>query len=1185
MSDTQTVKALFLEALELPPEDRPALLDRRCSGDPSLRARVQELLEAYEGAGSFLEATDSMDDPAAGVVEGPGTRIGRYRLLQLIGEGGMGSVFLAEQTEPVTRRVALKIIKLGMDTRRVIARFEAERQALALMDHPNIAKVLDAGSTDTGRPYFVMELVNGEPITECCDKNNLTIRERLDLFTHVCHAVQHAHTKGIIHRDLKPGNVLVNVQDGRLHPKIIDFGIAKAIDRRLTDKTLFTELRQLIGTPEYMSPEQAEGSLDIDTRTDLYSLGVLLYELLTGVTPFDPRRLRSAAYAEIPRIIRDDEPTRPSTRLFESGEQLPGVAARRRVDPARLGAMLRGDLDCVVMKCLEKDRARRYQTAAGLAADVFRHVAGEPVSAVPPSAAYKLRKFARRHRAGVLAGFVIAVTLILGVVGTTIGMVWALRERDRAEAQATRAELAEEEQGRERQRAENALMGEAEERRRSEEQRELAERRATETEQVAGFLSRMLVGVEAEAMGRTIVLTLRDQARAGLERQWVGESPDRRARTPQEVELALLEFDEAVASGHPVDLARRMMDQHVLGPASDVLEEQFADQPLVQARIQVSIGEAYRALGLYDRAEPQLWAALDARERELGHDHADVAAALELLSRVLLAKGNYAEAEELQRDALEVHRKVLGDEHPSVATSLNNLADVLQSKDDFAAAEPLYREALALRRRLLGDEHVAVAQSLNNLAVLLKARGEYLAAEALYRESLALTRKLLGEEHLRVAAGLNNLAGLLQTKGDYAAAELLFRDALAMRRRLLGDEHPVVAGTLNNLAELLRAKGDDAGAEPLLREALALRRRVLGDRHPDVAQALNNLAALLRAQGRLAEAEPLLREALSIVRTLGECNRGTAAALNNLAVLLQAKGDLAGAEPLFREALAVHRELFGDRHPDVAHTLANLALLLEAQGDLAGAEPLLREALAIRRELLGPDHVELATSLADLGVALSSKGDYIEAEALLRESLAIRRKLLGDGHPRVIRTWTDLSAVLRRKGDPSAAAAELRTLLELQRVAQRPDDDVLATTLTELGAALVDAHAPAAAVEAELVLRECLAIRERMPEGDARGWKRHHVASLLGGALLDQDRFAEADPLLVQAAEGMAAELPSPPLSGVDLVAEAIERVVSLYASWDTVEPSGGHAAQAAEWRARLQDRREGRPGSDQPPR
>jgi WD40 repeat protein/serine/threonine protein kinase len=458
-TDPQRLKMLFLAAAEIPsPLERGQFLDRECGPDAELRRHVEALLRAHDDPGSFLspQAAESgaTDDAASGQwvgppgasrpAEGPGTRVGPYKLLQQIGEGGFGVVYMAEQQEPVRRKVALKIIKPGMDTREVIARFESERQALALMDHPNVARVFDAGATESGRPYFVMELVRGVPITEFCDRNRLPARERLQLFNDICHAVQHAHQKGIIHRDVKPSNILVTLHDGRPVPKVIDFGVAKATSQQLTLKTLFTAYGQMVGTPAYMSPEQAEMSgLDIDTRSDIYSLGVLLYELLTGTTPLEDKRLRQAGYAEMQRLIREEEPPRPSTRLTSLGGEATVLAGNRGTDVKRLAQLLRGDLDWIVMKALEKDRNRRYETPAAFAADVDRFLRNEAVLARPPSALYKLRKFTRRNRTAVLTAAVVVLLLLIGITGTSLGLVWAMRAEDEARHDEARAHEAE----------------------------------------------------------------------------------------------------------------------------------------------------------------------------------------------------------------------------------------------------------------------------------------------------------------------------------------------------------------------------------------------------------------------------------------------------------------------------------------------------------------------------------------------------------------------------------------------------------------------------------------------------------------------------------------------------------------------------------------------------------------------
>lgn len=824
---------IFFAALDYDsPAERAAYLDAACGSDPALRARVEALLAAHASVGRFLDPAEADESP---VREGPGTCIDRYRLIEKIGEGGFGVVYLAEQDAPIRRRVALKIIKLGMDTRAVIARFEAERQALALMDHPGVAKVLDGGATATGRPYFVMELVPGVPITQFCTERRLTTRDRIELFMQVCRAVQHAHQKGIIHRDLKPSNVLVSEEDGHPAPKIIDFGIAKATEQRLTEKTVFSRLHPFIGTPAYMSPEQAgSDSSDVDTRSDIYSLGVLLYELLTDKTPFETRALLQAGYAEIQRTIREQDPPAPSHRLatLDRSEQTT-AAQRRRLEPAKLTSQLRGDLDRIVMKCLEKDRARRYETSSSLAADLARHLNNEPVHARPPSVAYRAAKFVRRHARAVTAA---AAALVLLTALGAYHLVRLTTERDRARHEAEKSA------------------------------------------KLSQLLIELLTAADPYRTRSGTEPSVRNLLDAGASRvrtELAGQSELQAemltviGRVYQRLGLAdqaqpLLE--EALTLGRPLDTHPRL------------LAETLND-----------LGVLLRDQGDFADAESLLTEALAIRRPTQAEHPNEVAITLVELARSYIDRGDLPRAEPLFREALDLRRRALGNEHRETATSLSDLGLLLWEKGDLPAAEAHLRECWEISKKALGPGHPDVGTSLANVALVVFDRGDYAAAETMNREALAIRRAGLGEKHPNIANTLNNLAHALREQNKLDEAEAALTEATEIVRASRGETHPQMALCQVNLARIYLLRGDAARAEPLARTALEIRRSVFPETDWRVATPKSLLGDALTQLARYDEAEPLLLNAAKNLKDIpGPQGREAAANRARLAAFYEA---------------------------------------------------------------------------------------------------------------------------------------------------------------------------------------------------------------------------------------------------------------------------------------------------------
>ena len=895
----------------------------------------------------------------------------KYKLLEELGSGGMGVVYKAEQIKPVKRNVALKIIKLGMDTKQVVARFETERQALAVMDHPNIAKVFDGGTTETGRPYFVMEIVRGLPITEYCDKHKLTTRERLELLTHVCQAIQHAHQKGVIHRDLKPSNILVMVQEDKPVPKIIDFGIAKAIEHRLTERTLFTEQGQLIGTPEYMSPEQAEMSgLDVDTRTDIYSLGVILYELLVGVLPFDPETLRSASFGEIQRIIREKEPPKASTRLSTLGDTQTSIAEHRKADPSSLRKELKGDLDWITMRAMAKDRTQRYASASELEADIERYIRHEPVVAGPPSTIYRIRKYIKRHKVGVAAAALVILAILIGITGTSIGLFKAVRAEKRARMEAETAQ------------------------------------------QVSDFLVELFkVSDPSEARGNTVTAReILDKGADKIDRE-LKDEPLVRARlmnTMGEVYHSLGLYNDA---------------QALLEKGLAIREQSLDPVDPAVAESLTALGNLFWRKGNYERSRSLHERALEIRKEVFGPEHHTVASSLNNLANLLSDSGDYEGAKPLYERAVEIWEKTSGSDDTDLAIALNGLGLLLYEMGDYDEARPLYERSLAIYEKILGAEHPDLTNPLMNLGMLLRAIGEYEKARSHYERSLAIEEKTFGPEHPHIATTLSNLAILHATTANFEAARPLFERVLAINEKALGPEHPKVGSDVTNLGIINAQMGDFKTARPLLERGLAIKEKALGPNHPRVANDINNLASLLRDMGDSEAALPLVERALAIrEKTLGPEHPSVASSLNALADVLVETGDFARVKPLFERALTIQEKAVGPDHADVATILNSFAEFLCKTQEYEEAKSLYERALSIKEKALGADHPEVARSLKGLGELLSKTGKHKQAQPLFERALRIQEDKLGPDHPYVADTLEAYAKVLRIDGEKTKAA-------------------------------------------------------------------------------------------------------------------------------------------------------------------
>ena len=941
---------LFLEVVELPFESRAEYLASACGDDDTLRVRVESLLRANDRADGFLEplvpppstvisknnhllatTNDFIHDLSASNEDFAGRCIGRYRLTGVLGEGGMGTVYAADQFEPVHRAVAVKVIRPGMDSASILNRFEAERQALALMDHPNIARILDGGVTDERRPYFVMERVIGRPLTEYCDKHRLSTASRLELFETVCAAVQHAHQKGIIHRDLKPSNILVETRDGKPCPKVIDFGIAKALRGSLTDHSIHTEAGFVIGTREYMSPEMADpSSADIDTRSDVYSLGVILYELLTGRTPFEPARLRQTSMLECLRIIREEEPPAPSSRL-KNAETLLDIAARRDTEPERLIRQVRGELDWIVTKALEKDRTRRYESPSAFAEDLRRHLANEPILAGPVTRMYRLRKFVRRNRPMVIAGGMVLGALVTGATAATVGLVEAVAartlsdqrfedlriEKAKVEAAKTDAENAEVRAVKDRDLARGAV----------------ADSNAFNSFVIDSILTASLPEKERDGLGKSITLA------------------------------------DAIAAAEPS------------------LETAFADRPVAEARARRTIARTWQKLGRYPEAEVQYLRAIALQQQHLGADAPDTLDTLIGRLLLLLEMSRYAEARQLGEELVPRVIAVFGPDHEGSLQTRIHLSQVYLALGDVAKALPMVRELHEHCTRVLGPEHSKTLSTLNSLGMGLASTKRWIEAQAVFENLVRLRKVVSGPDHpLTITARLNH-GHSLQNGGQLQAALDVYTDAKQRGLAILGDKHLTTLTICDNLAALYSEMGRRKDALELCEWTLDRKQVALGRGHRSTVASLVNLASIYKSFGRFADALPLQVEALDWYTKNIPNSPRTPAVMYNLGHTYHLVGRPADALPLLEEATAHYKATVGmsDRVAATAAVLLGRTYItLKRDKD---AEPWLRAALPYfdtPAKLRSFDGVAVVRSLTAI---LMRNDNPAEAEPLLRDAL------------------------------------------------------------------------------------------------------------------------------------------------------------------------------------------------------
>ncbi|MEW6250545.1 MAG: serine/threonine-protein kinase [Planctomycetota bacterium] len=1038
-----------------------------------------------------------------------------YSIIRELHRGGQGVVYQALQ-ESTQRKVAIKVMREGPFAGAADrARFDREVHILGQLNHPHIVAIHDTGSA-AGHLYFVMDYIPGHPLDIHMAGAKHTLDETLRLFGKICDAVNAAHLRGVIHRDLKPSNIRIDPEG---EPHILDFGLAK-VAAGAADSSGMTLTGQFVGSLPWASPEQAEGApAKIDVRTDVYALGVILYQMLTGRFPYEvigPMR-------DVLNNILTAEPVRPSALGWQ------GVPGGRG---GRLAGRINDEIDTIALKCLHKERERRYQTAGELARDVGHYLNGEPIEAKRDSAGYVLRKHLIRYKlpVAVAAGFLVVITV--GLLTSLVLWQQASMERDRT-AEALK----------------------------------LAERHQQETQQVADFQSTMLADTDVEGMGVALVDEFERRIRETLSKQVVD---------PGELDRIMHDWRQQTLKAGPTNVALGVLDEYVLAKAAKSIEKDFANQPLVRAALQQTVADTYRKIGLYEPAMALQQAALQTRREELGDDHLETLSSMHDMGALLHAMGKSDEAEPYFRRALEGNRRVLGGDHPVTLETIGDMGSLLEAMGKYEEAMLYCREALEGKRRILGDDHPETLLSINAMSILLRGVGELAEAESHLREALERHRRVLGNDHPTTLTLVNNMGGLLQARGQYAEALPYFREALEGSRRVLGDDHPSTLAHTLNMGQVLYFMGRLADAEPYCRQALEGLRRVLGNDHPHTLVSINQMGVLLHSMGKLGEAEPYFREVMEgCRRVLGNDHRNTLISINSMACELKSQGRFAEAEPYAREALERGRCLLGSEHPDTLTWVNNMGSLLSSMGRLAEAEPYWREALEGHRRVLGDDHPNTLCSIGGMADVLRATGRLAEAEPYCREALEKHRRVLGDEHQSTLLSISNMAVLLQAMGKRSEAEVYSREALERRRRVLGDDHRDTLGSINNLGDLLREMGR---LEEAEALGAEAVrGARRSLPEGHP------HTGGFLtnyGKTLAALARYAEAESTLLEA-HGLLAAAFGPQHA---LTMKAVSGLADLYAAWHAAEPRQGHDAQAAEWRARLEAwRTSTQPASTQP--